>query len=576
MELFNPILAASDFWMAKWLTPMWFVGLGVAAGLVLLMLFLGVCFALKGALRGLDPLRKNGVLHWVALGITLVIGAGISSVFFLNADAEVAGEVGMVSIAMTCMIGIVVWATLFCSTDRFFGELKALLFEGVGGGMLTVLGTVAVIGIAATPLFDRPMSAFASIPQLFKYSVRTETFPLPGAASDEDRKFVKLDLNYSAETIDQVQIESNRRIIIGDASEIDQLKFSTVTIEPDSPRYWERMMGPAKSPLPLAADAEVFAQNEEVDPAELKITIKTVPPVPEAFTIILFALFVSLFGLAFFLMQGAAPKIAAIALSTAKSEMSQPLPKILITMVALAILLFVFMPFHTFGEDIKLLKDCGIILILVVSIFQAVWSASTSVSEEIEGRTALTLLSKPIHRRSFIVGKILGIGWLIMFMFLVLGSIELFCVAFKPIYEARENSKEIPIWQVCHFEMLQTVPGLGLAFLECLIIGAISVAIGTRVALLTNLAICASLYVLGHLTPVIMESAAGGLPLVEFFSQLVSAVVPNLNLFSMEAAIDAEVTIPWTVIASVFVYTAIYGVGATLLGLLLFEERDLA
>ncbi len=84
MELFNPILAASDFWMAKWLTPMWFVGLGVAAGLVLLMLFLGVCFALKGALRGLDPLRKNGVLHWVALGITLVIGAGISSVFFLT------------------------------------------------------------------------------------------------------------------------------------------------------------------------------------------------------------------------------------------------------------------------------------------------------------------------------------------------------------------------------------------------------------------------------------------------------------------------------------------------------------
>jgi ABC-type transport system involved in multi-copper enzyme maturation permease subunit len=451
-----------------------------------------------------------------------------------------------------------------------------LLFEGIGGAMLSVLGAVALIGIAATPLFDRSLDAFASIPQMFKASVQSQKFTLPGATSDEDRKFVKLDVNYSIETIDQVQIESNRRVIIGDASEIDQLKFTTVTIEPETPRYWDRMMGPAKSPLPLTPEAEVFAQNEEVDDAELKITIKTVPPVQEAFTIILFALFVFLFGLTFFLMQGAAPKIAAIALSTAKSELSQPLPKILISMVALAILLFVFMPFHTFGEDIKLLKDCGIILILVVSIFQAVWSASTSVSEEIEGRTALTLLSKPIHRRSFIVGKILGIGWLIMFMFLVLGSVELFCVAFKPIYEARENSKEVPIWQICHFEMLQTVPGLGLAFLECLIIGAISVAIGTRVSLLTNLAICASLYVLGHLTPVIMESAAGGLPLVEFFSQLISAVVPNLNLFSMEAAIDAEITIPWTVIASVFVYTAIYGVGATLLGLLLFEDRDLA
>jgi hypothetical protein len=44
----------------------------------------------------------------------------------------------------------------------------------------------------------------------------------------------------------------------------------------------------------------------------------------------------------------------------------------------------------------------------------------------------------------------------------------------------------------------------------------------------------------------------------------------------MESAIDADVSIPWSVIASVFIYTAIYGVGATLLGLLLFEERDLA
>lgn len=576
MELFNPTLAASDFWMAKWLTPMWFVGVGVAAGLVLLMVFLGLCFLLKGALRGLDPLRKSGALHWIALVLTVLIGVGITAYLLVGLNPELTSEVGTVCIAMTCMVGVLVWGILYCSTDRFFGELKALLFEGIGGAMLAVLGAVALIGIAATPLFDKPLDAFASIPQMFKASTQTQTFTLPGATSDEDRKFIKIDVNYSIETIGQVQIESNRRVIIGDASEIDQLKFSTVTIEPEAPRFWERMMGPAKSPLPLAPDAEVFAQNEEVDPAELKITIKTVPPVQEAFTIILFALFVFLFGVAFCLMQGAAPKIAAIALSTGKSELSQPLPKILITMVALAILLFVFMPFHTFGEDIKLLKDCGIILILVVSIFQAVWSASTSVSEEIEGRTALTLLSKPIHRRSFIIGKILGIGWLIMFMFLVLGSIELFCVAFKPIYEARENSKEVPIWQVCHFEMLQTVPGLGLAFLECLIIGAISVAIGTRVSLLTNLAICASLYVLGHLTPVIMESAAGGLPLVEFFSQLISAVVPNLNLFSMEAAIDAEVTIPWTVIASVFIYTAIYGVGATLLGLLLFEDRDLA
>jgi ABC-type transport system involved in multi-copper enzyme maturation permease subunit len=245
-------------------------------------------------------------------------------------------------------------------------------------------------------------------------------------------------------------------------------------------------------------------------------------------------------------------------------------------LVGVAILLFVFLPFHTFGEDIKLLKDCGITLILIVATFQAVWSASTSVNEEIEGRTALTLLSKPIHRRSFIIGKMLGIFWLLMFMFLVLGSWELLMVAYKPIYDARESSMDQPTWQSCHYEVMQTIPGLSMAFLQSIVIGTIAVALATRLPLIANFTVCFAIYLLGHLTPTIVASAEGGLPLVEFFSQLISAVVPNLNLFSMEAAIDSDVTVPWTVLASVLVYTLLYFLLSTLLGLLLFEDRDLA
>jgi hypothetical protein len=81
---------------------------------------------------------------------------------------------------------------------------------------------------------------------------------------------------------------------------------------------------------------------------------------------------------------------------------------------------------------------------------------------------------------------------------------------------------------------------------------------------------------LGHLTPTIVASAEGGLPLVEFFSQLISAAVPNLSLFSMEAAIDSDIGIPWSILASVLIYTVMYFLMATLLGLLLFEDRDLA
>jgi hypothetical protein len=163
-----------------------------------------------------------------------------------------------------------------------------------------------------------------------------------------------------------------------------------------------------------------------------------------------------------------------------------------------------------------------------------------------------------------------------MFMFLVLGSLELLAVAYKPIYDARESSLEQPAWQSCHFEMMQTIPGLAMAFFQAVVLGAISVALGTRLPLVANFTVCFAIYLLGHLTPTIVASAEGGLPLVEFFSQLISTVVPNLNLFSMEAAIDSDVGIPWVILASVLVYTALYFALATLLGLLLFEDRDLA
>ena len=62
-----------------------------------------------------------------------------------------------------------------------------------------------------------------------------------------------------------------------------------------------------------------------------------------------------------------------------------------------------------------------------------------------------------------------------------------------------------------------------------------------------------------------------------------SPALCNLNCRSnanaeegMEGAIDADVSIPWTILSAVLVYTTLYFILATLLGLLLFEDRDLA
>jgi ABC-type transport system involved in multi-copper enzyme maturation permease subunit len=576
---FPTVFAVTDFWMARWLTPVWFLGVGVTAGLAILALLLGI-FYVMSKIPFLDTLRRTGAAHWIAAIATLAMSglytAFVYSTLSVASNNVNSDEVILLGLASLIFFGIVSWAVMYCSSTRFMMEVRSLLFEGIGLFLVSTLGIIALIGLACTPLADNPAAAFASVPKLFYVGTTSQSFAIPGVVSDDDAPFTKIPVKYDPSTLEQVEIISNQNLLIGDGPSIAEFRSPGFRVEREVPIRWNRTMGLQKSPLPLAAGSDVYVQNQEFGEANVEIRLSSAAPVRQATTFVLVAIFTVIFGLLFMLMQAVSPKTAAIALSAAKSELSQPLPVILMLIVALAILLFVFLPFHTFGEDIKLLKDCGITLILIAATFQAVWSASTSVNEEIEGRTALTLLSKPIHRRSFIIGKMLGIFWIVMFMFLVLGYIELLAVAYKPIYDARESSLEQPIWQQCHFDMMQTIPGLAMAFFQAVVLGAISVALGTRLPLVANFTICFAIYLLGHLTPTIVASAEGGLPLVEFFSQLISTVVPNLNLFSMEAAIDSDVGVPWVILASVLVYTTLYFVLATLLGLLLFEDRDLA
>jgi ABC-type transport system involved in multi-copper enzyme maturation permease subunit len=276
-------------------------------------------------------------------------------------------------------------------------------------------------------------------------------------------------------------------------------------------------------------------------------------------------------------LRWVAPKVAAIARTTAKEAMSQPLFYVLLAIGVFGLVLFPFVPYNTLGEDIKMVKDEGLTLIMVLSILMALWTASVSIADEIEGRTALTLLSKPVSRRQFILGKFLGILVPVAIMFLVLGALFLASVSFKVVYDARESSMADPTSADCQREILQVAPGLALAFMETVVLTAISVAISTRLPMLANLIICAVVYVLGHLVPVLANSpTAGRNVFVRFVADVQAAAFPVLEYFNISAGISGGQTVPLSYLLWTAVYCLIYSTVAMLLALLLFEDRDLA
>jgi ABC-type transport system involved in multi-copper enzyme maturation permease subunit len=277
-----------------------------------------------------------------------------------------------------------------------------------------------------------------------------------------------------------------------------------------------------------------------------------------------------------FLLRTFAPKMAAIAATSVKEARHQPVFYLVLGVGIFALFILTFVAYNTFGEDLKMFKANGLELIKVLAVILALWVSSVSISEEIEGRTALTLLSKPVSRRQLILGKFFGILFVVAILFVILGAVFLSTVSYKVVYDSRENSTAEPTSSECLDAIALVAPGLALSFMEAVVLASISVAISTRLPIIPNLVICGSIYALGNLVPVIVARTADRFPIVNFAGQLFAAIFPMLDFFSMESAISNDIPVPPAYLGAMLLYCVLYSTMAMLLALLLFEDRDVA
>lgn len=271
-------------------------------------------------------------------------------------------------------------------------------------------------------------------------------------------------------------------------------------------------------------------------------------------------------------------KSLTIALATAKEVVRQPVFFVLAFLAGSSLVCTIFVSYFTFGEDIKMYKDTGLTTISFAGLLLALLSASSTVAEEIEGKTAITLLSKPINRRQFIVGKFLGIELGVLALYAVLGTLFAMGVFYKYGYDLRESAGTMDSVQRWG-QVYQVMPGLALGFFEVTVLTAVSVAISTRLPMLVNLVVCMAIFFLGHLSPVLVEATSQGQvnELVAFMAKLFAWILPALEFFNAGPAISTGAVIPWVgYVLPALGYCVLYSGAALLFAFLLFEDRDLA
>ncbi len=478
--------------------------------------------------------------------------------------------------ALLGLLGILLlWGLMRVFAPRLAAEAASSLGDGFAGPLGWLLLALSACAVAFLPMMPVALGQIGrSLSRMASTDAFQERISVPAGAERQEFEFA-----LRPQEIDTLRFESTAPLLVRTQQPVEGFALAKQSdIELVAGEAWNWRRGDESNrPNPFVGQkARVEVTNTGSAPVDLAVRATLVPEYPQSAILPWTAATVLAIGVLYGLFRLLPRRMAAIASATTKEAIGQPVFAVAIVAGITLLLAFIVIPYNTFGEDVKMLKDSGLTLIKVLALLVVVWTASVAVADEIEGRTALTVLSKPLRRWQFVVGKYAGLVLVALLVFLILGSVLMATTSLKVVYDAREGGKLDPVWRDCADEMITVVPGLVLSFLETILLAAVSLAVSTRLGMVPNLIICFAVYALGHLVPLIVQSSVGKFAIVRFVGQLFATILPVLEHFTIEAAVVGGVPVPWSYLAWAALYSALYSTVALLVALVLFQDRDLA
>lgn len=277
----------------------------------------------------------------------------------------------------------------------------------------------------------------------------------------------------------------------------------------------------------------------------------------------------------------------------------QPIYSLLIGLGVAILIVFGLLPFFTLGEDTVMFKAVGLDVILLLVLIATLFATSKSIFDEIEDRTMLTLMSKPVRKWEVLVGKYIGIVLAALVAVLVLGGVLILATYWRipGDYMIRATSlddrelKTLTDTRLMH--IMGLIPSLFLVWLQVSVLAAIGVALSTRFSLVVNLPVVIILYIAGNLTRFLfpIQDGAGGA--YKAFAWGISTVLPYLETFDLrQRTVYSKIALVgthfageefgtvllsqiWIYVGLAAVYAAVYAVFALSAGLWIFQTREL-
>ncbi len=251
-------------------------------------------------------------------------------------------------------------------------------------------------------------------------------------------------------------------------------------------------------------------------------------------------------------------KVYAIAINTFKEVIRD---KIFYSLVFFAMLLLgssVLLSTLTLGERSKIIEDLSLSSIEIFGVIISIFVGIGLVNKELEKKTIYIIISKPIKRWQFLLGKYLGLS------LVLLSYISVMTVCYMLALYMYTN--KLP-WQ--------TLMAVLLIYVELLVVTASAVLFSTFSTPTLSASYALALYVIGHMTEDLRGLAAKtGQAGVKAVLKFVYYFLPNLEDFNIKARTVHAIPVPAEYILMSVSYGLMYVMAILALSVLVFQRRN--
>ncbi|ADE55663.1 ABC transporter permease [Coraliomargarita akajimensis] len=250
---------------------------------------------------------------------------------------------------------------------------------------------------------------------------------------------------------------------------------------------------------------------------------------------------------------------------------------LLLISIALVVSANFFQQFDFGTSELKFIVDFGFGALFFFGSILSVAATTQLFFNEIENRTALTILAKPVYKLEFLAGKFLGAHLLMLIFSLVLAVVMSGILFWRESVLVAQYGSELQETQLIRyadvfvFAFLQWMK-FGILSAVALFIGSFSnTNLYTVVVSFFVLIICQLQYIARDAYANIEN------PLLSFGVKMLAYIFPNFQLFSVgeQMVIASYEPLPLVTVVQLTLYGAVYTLAFILLALVNFQRREI-